>query len=587
MSHRRIALAVCALAVCGYSVYRLYAQDPAQVNPPAGPPTFASLVAADEAAEGRSKADSARVFADWMKANAWQNLPMEDQRVLVDKLDLDEVDFPNFSVRWTGTLGPTESGQYKFIQLQQNEHTSKMKVWVDGTLVLDSSNGQYETDEISLSSGNLVPIQVELVHDSSFEIGYSQGAPLAVLAWARNGGATELIPASAFKPPAGFANAASGLKADYFTGSTHEPSNKKASRLDPGVEFCWPWSPVVPVYESEVTAIQDRIWNQLKNGQAFTAHLNNKANLLNDALWQSSHRMPLSKRKEIIDMLLERPEFLREMTPYAMGKFTETVHMLPGGGHIELLKSWSLLRPQPRTEMGQYPGWGDGFYRTANSDFYWLAGFFLRGSNWPHVEEIWKDDLRKPNGECNLTLAYVTTFTAKEEGQATRFRKLLEAEANREELTGDQRMTWLLARAFAEEALVASEPQVTRGFEYLQEAMLVSESPDARFWALQEMVARLGSVDRSEQAKELLTQYEDEFSQTESKASIANWKQRMDALATTYVDIRNEVSVTPLLQHISELEARLARAQQGGKSDAVQRYSALLSQAKARVPDGR
>ncbi|MCA9215808.1 MAG: hypothetical protein KDB27_22235, partial [Planctomycetales bacterium] len=287
MSHRKIALAVCALAACGYSVYRLYAQDPGGVNPPAGPTTFASLVAADEAAEGRTKADSAQIFADWMKTNQWQNMPMEDQRVLVDKLDLDEVDFPNFSARWTGSLTAAETGEYTFVQGKQLKKTSPMKVWMNDKLELDSSTGASESKPISLQAGQAVSIRVEVTHDSFYRVGYSEGAPIAVLAWKQTGQSPQLIPSSAYTPPVGFADGENGLKGEYFASTNHGGSTLKSTQLDPGVEFSWAWSPVVATYGDETKAVKAKLWDQLETGQAFTDRANDKAKFLDDALWQT------------------------------------------------------------------------------------------------------------------------------------------------------------------------------------------------------------------------------------------------------------------------------------------------------------
>ena len=71
-----------------------------------------------------------------------------------------------------------------------------------------------------------------------------------------------------------------------------------------------------------------------------------------------------------------------------------------------------------------------------------------------------------------------------------------------ETVTGDVRVTWLIGRAFAEEALVSHLPRLLRGREYLEEATLVAESDDYRYWALSELATRhvaLGFDNRARQ----------------------------------------------------------------------------------------
>ncbi|MCA9217074.1 MAG: hypothetical protein KDB27_28595, partial [Planctomycetales bacterium] len=264
-------------------------------------------------------------------------------------------------------------------------------------------------------------------------------------------------------------------------------------------------------------------------------------------------------------------------------KFMESVYMLPGGGHVELLKSWAQTRPQPKTEIGQYPGWGEGFFRTKNSEFYWLIGHFLQGDNWQHVERLWQDDLRRPNGECNLPLVYATAFTAHTEGKGRDLLNLLDAAIDDETLNGNQKATWLIAKAFTLGALVDGEPRPMRGYQYLQEALLVAQSKPVRFWALQEMVARHASLDQADKANQLIEQYRGQFSDAESQGKFAAWSQQAEELKQKYVEVRKQPNFEPLEIYIAEVKRRLAKAQSNQKSDKATRLQAILQRAEQKL----
>jgi hypothetical protein len=217
--------------------------------------------------------------------------------------------------------------------------------------------------------------------------------------------------------------------------------------------------------------------------------------------------------------------------------------------------------------------------------FYWLIGHFLQGPYWSDVEELWADHLRRPDGECNLAICYATAFTTQIEGKGNLLLSRLREGADDQSLSGDRRMTWLVGLAFAEGALVYGEPQPIRGSQYLEEAMLVAESPEYRFWALQEIVARLGSLDEGPKAKELMDRYQDEFAA--QAPVLAGWRQKIDELAAKYVEIRNTSSTESLDGYIATLQERLVGAQVRADAEDVARYQELLAAANSVKPPAK
>ena len=87
---------------------------------------------------GFSETDMSAHFASWMDANAWQGLAMADQADLYEGVAVDQLDFAHMSARWTGSITAPTSDAYTFELVRNYIKDPHFKVWIDGTLVLDS-----------------------------------------------------------------------------------------------------------------------------------------------------------------------------------------------------------------------------------------------------------------------------------------------------------------------------------------------------------------------------------------------------------------------------------------------------------------
>lgn len=158
---------------------------------------------------------------------------------------------------------------------------------------------------------------------------------------------------------------------------------------------------------------------------------------------------------EVHDKAAEHPELMQALEDYHVGKLVEHVYMLPDKQHLELIGQWAERRAQPRHQLGVFPGWGPGTYYDSNLDYYWLIGHFFVPAYWPDVERLWENYLVRSNGECNLSVAYVTAWAAQQNQKAHLWRERIADALADDGLSGNQRLTWLLARAYGEEVLVA------------------------------------------------------------------------------------------------------------------------------------
>ncbi|NLE37643.1 MAG: hypothetical protein GX621_06415, partial [Pirellulaceae bacterium] len=233
------------------------ADDPGAVNRV----SFDELAASIAMLEGMKVNAAKRVdcYAGWMRSNDWRSLPIENQALLYSKLShYDQVDPKCVSIRWTGSLRAPADGAYRFEQARTYYTDGKMKLWIDGQLVLDSPGVRHEEDcyceiqpevarekfvssPVALRAGEAVDFRLEYVHDmtgAKLRGIYPMGFPMAVLTWESELVERRIVPQTAFTPPAGFAEPGEkGLKGEYFGDAAF--GETRATRLDPAIDFAW------------------------------------------------------------------------------------------------------------------------------------------------------------------------------------------------------------------------------------------------------------------------------------------------------------------------------------------------------------
>lgn len=525
----------------------------------------------------------AEAFLNWEASNDWRSLELNDLYNLYSWINIDSVDRRHFSARWTGMLTAPANGAYTLRQVRQYRGTdSRLKVFVSGMLVLDSSGdakneARFESQPINLRGGQAVDLRVEMTHDVS-QINFSEGAPMVVLTWKAGNGPEAIIPTTAFTPPTGFGPGSShGLKGEYFADMALR--DVRVTRLDPALDIVSSWPPIAPVHDREASellaACKAIIMDESFLMQAASAG-QEKASVFRYSLWRIAYRMRAAERQQLVVKLTSHPEVLRAMTPEAMGRLMEGVYMLPGKEHLTMLGEWALTRPQPRCEAGEFPGWGDGYYQQLNTDFYWQMGLFLQGPYWSDAVSLSDRYLVRPNGECNLAVAYAVAFAARVNRTPSYILTKLREQAEDPSVQGDVLVTWLVAQSFAK-GVIRSYLQPLAGFSELESAYVAAASTDYRFWALQEMVARLSSVDRGAEAKRMIQERGGQFAAAAQQQALASWTAKADELTARYRQRDTTETASIRTAYRTELERRRQRAADRGDAVAVQRYTDQLS----------
>lgn len=536
---------------------------------------------------GSSSAAKAELFVDWIKTNDWRALSLTDRYNLYGFINVDAMDRRKLSARWTATLTVQAAGTYTLRQASQYSGTDcRVKLFLDEKLVLDSTDiargrERFQSSPLRFTAGQQLSLRLEMNHQVS-RIDWSEGAPMVLISWRREGRSEEIIPSSAFTPPKGSTNSDSnGLKGEYYTDV--ELKELKATRIDPALDLVSSWPPIVPVYNELVDAVFNSCVNEvLDDATLAKAAADRNAHFFHFTLWRIAYRMTGTDRVKLTEALLRTPEAISIMTPEAMGRLMQALYMLPGKEHLVLFGEWASIRPQPKTEAGEFPGWSRTSYQFKNLDFYWLSSLFWQREYWGDVEAVWDQYLVRDNGECNLAIAYATTFAAKKNGRWHQLVALIDSHVDDTELSGDVRSTWYMARAFTKGVFVAP-PDPLEGMDDLNGAMLIADSEDYTFWALQEIVARLSSMDQRDEAQRLIALHRARFSGDGQRAALESWSTSAEALATTYSRKREKAESDCRQAYLAELQKRHAEASQAGDETTSHQYTLLIENLKTTV----
>ena len=543
----------------------------------------------------------------WMNANDWRELPFEDQAWLnMFFSGVDQVDPKCVSIRWTGVLRAPADGTYRFEQTRTYYSDGKMKLWIDDQVVLDSPGVRHEEDcyceiqpevaqekfvssPVALRAGEAVDFRLEYVHDmtgAKLRGIYPMGFPVAVLTWESDLVERQVVPQNAFTPPAGFAEPGEkGLKGEYFADAAF--GEKKATRLDPAIDFAWQRrSPVLAKYAAQREALAGSLAPRLTSPTYLAsraADAKGAVPFVRESLCNAMEGLPPTQRLAVAGALAEQPDLLKHLWYSDVRRLLDTIYMLPGKGHLELLAAWSETRAHPRMQVVRFAGWSEGSfprgsYERVNYQKPWELGRLFCRAYFDDCETIWRDHLDMPNGECDIRLVHVTAFATKlTRGKNGRIREVLDERLADEELTGDRRVTWLLARAFAEEVAIARKARPGRGNRYLEEALAAAETPEYRFWALQELVARLAACNHCQEAVSLIESVQGQFTDAGHKKQIAAWLKRIDAMPAYYAGLENKVRQSSIDAYRAEMGRRIASAEARGESQLAARYRAMIA----------
>jgi hypothetical protein len=498
----------------------------------------------------------------WESSRAKQ-LSLREQMDVLKSLDVaDKMDKRQVSIRWTGRLKAPADGTYTFDQVSSLSGSSRVRLWLNEVLVLDSvsadkASPSYQSQPVSLTSGKPVNFRMDFVHHSASPGNF----PVAILTWKSDVLDKQIIPATAFLRPDG-RNA--GLRGEYFVDANW--GRRVSERVDEAVDFIWDRAPVENGFFTTRREIVKSCLSRLMN-PAFLATMEaNEAEIYaKEYIPYLIAGMSASERMAFVDALTRQPNLLRGMPLTDLALPLQTLDLLDEEKHVSFLLAWAGVNPQMRSVPGSYIQ-GFGSYVTANVEPFSRIARACRKIEFAETLDV---SCILPSGECNLTLIYVLINVGKSNGKIVDVLKKINTILADKEIQGNTRMTWLLAKAYAKEVGISQITRPGRGLPELREAFSAAESAEYRFWALQELVARLVTIGSSDEARSLIDSVKNQFPEQEKQEAMTRWLATGEDLARQYQSQQRQSRNRSLTNLSTELNRRGDQMMRTGNMDAA------------------
>lgn len=553
-----------------------------------------------------------KLMSKWMDGNDWQSMTPNQLGYLMSKVSARRINPKKFSVRWTGKITAPTTGNYTFEQLKERISDGALKLKINNQMVMDSTPvrgeaaearaARYKSQPVMMTAGQAVEFQAEFIYRQRGGLISSRPRfPMAVLLWESSQLQKQIVPTVAFSPPAGFEEAnAKGLKGEYYlwknavkddpkTEDVDEstPSDKWAkllgTRLDPGIQMIWQNSRIYGRHDAQQRAIAKIAIPKILDASFLTSleemPMKKAGITFSNAAINMMHQMTPAQRIEFMQNLTDRPIVLKMLTRTGMFRLCSYAYMLPSRPHYELIGAWADAKRDPRTRASDHMGWDRWGYLGRNVGTYINLGRLLTAEYKDGTLMLWDEHLERESGHCNLVVVKITNYSSTAGGFGNLFRTMLDLRLKDDSLTGDQRSTWLVARAIAEEPNGGGGPtRLERAYPYLKEALQVAESDTYRFKAFNELVTRYITMNQLSVARRMIAEYSPQFTSKAQQHLIKGWEKDMKLVKAVHARRLRAADRRLKKARITELTKQLKAAQESGNIAAADRYQATLLQ---------
>ncbi len=538
----------------------------------------------------------------WIKRNHWKELSVKDQAWLCETLSgADQIDKKAFSVRWSGVIRVPASGTYTFSQIAVAGAEGSFKLWINDQLVLDTTavsatEGEETAAEpvrptgtVSLTAGQSTLFRLDYVRmpvEPQPGVMRIPGFPAAVLAWQSDAIERQVVPPNVFLTDSDQSSknkskdAKPGLKGEYFADTTF--TKRVAVRIDPNVDFMWDVGRVSTEYrdaEREIVAVTAA---QVA-APGFLASLDpaEAKDFVQQQLPSLFAAMSASERVVVLQALSEQPALLKYLTfPQMAAALRWYSTIAESTSTVDLLVKWSKTAPMPQTQPGFYPGRGNGGYLNLNIEPHFrLARLFLGDKVDANIETL-VANTSNDDGTCNLTVTYILCCVCRMANKPKTIANLMDAHLlgeENEKTPGDVRASWFIAETFKLETVYGSDFQPGMGAKLLDTALECAATPDMRFHVVGELLVRLISLDRCEEAVSLLMSIRDQYPDENKQTQMDAWLEKCKELSAYYKKIGTEkteaTDAFAAAEYAKELKRRAATAEKRGDRRNFERYS--------------
>jgi hypothetical protein len=498
-----------------------------------------------------------------------------------------------FSVQWSGSIQAARSGDYAFSICPINvnsDHTSNWfhqttKVSIAEKVVLDSNESGWtvRSGRVPLEAGRPQPLRVEFSYYLLNQQYMDRSPAVARLMWEGPGISQQVVPAAAFSQPDG---KKTGLQAEYRVKIDGE--EEVSMHTEAAIDHVWQTpSAVLPKYPDLKNRLMARFF-ELALDPAYLARWDNPETAPGrHALWmrpQLLQHMDSSQQADCVAELLDRPTLLECHPQLSSLEFYWNCRGADLDGSLAVLGEWAQLHPDAEPEFVLPFEQNTKPYAALIKAVVWQYR--------PHLDALEEDYLALPDGGCCLPVAYILTEGYLGKERIGEWIEKLDARLDENSLSGDRRVNWLIARAYTEEIrssrggryfLLSTQHRLLAGRQWLEEAILISQSEPVRLRAYKEIATRLAAEGHFDQARGLLIGLGNRLSRGPSAAAVAGWRKEVDRMEMGFRQRRDEAVARSDNLYIENLRARHKRALESSNTEAARRYEQLITAAGATV----
>ena len=561
---------------------------------------------------------TARLIENWLSDRDFNGLSLTELAWCLQHTLPNDTERKEFSVTWSGFLTPPHSGTYDFSVSPINVNsTGRLSVEHSITLSLGGkeilnttpkppedeqpsvasrrsrrrrlqptpAEWHWQGEPIELEAGVPVPLQVVMKYRTS-EINEAH-SPSAMLFWEGPAVDRQAVPAQVLSGPTGNGE----LRAEYRWST--KAGEKVVVQENSNIQFAWSTpARVAPANGPLTTRLTDELFELATDpaylddcaaGRSMHIYFENVS---------STEYLSHSQRQQFLDLLLSRPDLLDRISQQQIVPLYRRFRFGSEEESLELLGHWMQLRPDITPHIST------NFFRD-NRQPYWELAQLLALQLPEQCQQLQDRYLETQDGRCALPVAYTLSYA-----YFTQARLTLPAPGQRERpvsafdewvqyltdtladdsLSGNHRVNWLLARAqsgqirfFRSSSFPVNSEPLLKGKQWLQEAILVSESEPMLYRAHNELISRAIATNSFEYAELLISQADAELTSPASKVHVASWD---SALVKAKEDSKRRIQQSEqraVQAHLGVIRRRQTKALTRGDKLAASRYDAMLS----------
>lgn len=535
------------------------------------------------------KALAEALATTWLASNDPLSLGNSELLALHSMLKRDLVNPALFSARWSGTLTPPSTGHYQFEQIRTDGGNGGLKIWLDETLVLDTTLPAANCSRVAADfRGTAIPLQQGQTRVLRAEFSYDKNRlahryddlmgtylfPRVLVYWRKDDGERQLIPQSAFAPPADLAPAGTaGLKAEYF--NDVQLGELVQSRLDPGLGVlnC---STIAPAQLQAYRKIVEEVWRRCLPNAAATEALHEENFLFFHS--QIPYEVNAWQALDLMDRLTRSSSLLSKLDNHQFRATWVPLGVMTGSERVRYFTTWVTQRPVPVADLYRLDKTA---YYSGNHQIYRNLGRWFHGPDDQDLLDLWHNHTSAEDGSCRLYAFAVAVYAFIDTHRHRELKQLIHDKLAALPATGDATATWLWARAVAKEAALLdlqTRPELAR--EDLTHAYLAASSQVLKQKLQREWIMRQFALNQIPQALEEITQTLANNPGPEWQKELETLKTRGEALLPRMRSWEQEqIQATAAARHDAELvqlRERLEKAQGRGDDEAAAKYQARI-----------